>query len=183
MKAHKARHCPDQVSEATRRKERYSFYNDLLFLAEAKSIEMTPEDLLIHNDQGTVDDNNDDEDDDGFVWPPQLSSDPTALIPDIKIEYGEIPLSYEIQDPLEESNATLPKKRKHTGSENEESDQRNKVKNKKIDLQLSGNIVEDDDSVLFFISLVKEFKKVPEAKQLQTKMNILKLIQESQDPL
>lgn len=40
--------------------------------------------------------------------------------------------------------------------------------------------IEDDEDRLFFLSLVKEFKKIPEHIRMQTKMNVLKVIQEAQ---
>lgn len=39
---------------------------------------------------------------------------------------------------------------------------------------------EDDEDRLFFLSLVKEFKKIPEHVRMQAKMDILKVIQDAQ---
>lgn len=40
--------------------------------------------------------------------------------------------------------------------------------------------VEDDEDRLFFLSLVKEFKKIPEDMQIQTKLDLLKVIKDAQ---
>lgn len=40
--------------------------------------------------------------------------------------------------------------------------------------------VDDDEDRLFFLSLVKDYKKVPEHLRMQTKLNVLKVIQEAQ---
>lgn len=40
--------------------------------------------------------------------------------------------------------------------------------------------LEDDEDRLFFLSLVKEYKKIPEHLQMQTKLDILRLIKDAQ---
>jgi hypothetical protein len=40
--------------------------------------------------------------------------------------------------------------------------------------------VEDDEDRLFFMSLVKDFKKIPEHLRMQTKLDVLKVIQDAQ---
>lgn len=45
---------------------------------------------------------------------------------------------------------------------------------------LERNNVEDDEDRLFFLSLVKEFKKIPERMRIQTKLDILKVIKDAQ---
>ncbi|KAG6446403.1 uncharacterized protein LOC119192278 [Manduca sexta] len=42
--------------------------------------------------------------------------------------------------------------------------------------------MEEDDDRLFFLSLVKEFKKIPEYLQIQTKLDLLRVIQQAQIP-
>lgn len=49
-----------------------------------------------------------------------------------------------------------------------------------LNRNLERKSVEDDEDRLFFLSLVKEFKKIPEHMQLQSKLDILKVIKDAQ---
>lgn len=48
-----------------------------------------------------------------------------------------------------------------------------------LNRNLERKSVEDDEDRLFFLSLVKEFKKIPEHTQLQSKLDILKVIKDA----
>lgn len=50
------------------------------------------------------------------------------------------------------------------------------ILNKKIE----SNILGEDEDRLFFMSLVKDFKKIPEHLRLQTKLDVLKVIRDAQ---
>lgn len=49
-----------------------------------------------------------------------------------------------------------------------------------LNRNLERKSVEDDEDRLFFLSLVKEFKKIPEHMQMQSKLDILKVIKDAQ---
>ncbi|XP_004930346.3 uncharacterized protein LOC101738540 [Bombyx mori] len=49
-----------------------------------------------------------------------------------------------------------------------------------LNRNLENKNVENDDDRLFFLSLVKEFKKIPDHMQIQTKLDLLKVIRDAQ---
>ncbi|XP_050357706.1 uncharacterized protein LOC126778260 [Nymphalis io] len=69
-----------------------------------------------------------------------------------------------------------PKRRKKNNDDNEVGAQLVGVLSKNLERKN----MDDDDDRLFFLSLVKEFKKIPEHMQMQTKLDILKVIKDAQ---
>ncbi|XP_050358745.1 uncharacterized protein LOC126779039 [Nymphalis io] len=69
-----------------------------------------------------------------------------------------------------------PKRRKKNNDDNEVGAQLVGVLSKNLERKN----MDDDDDRLFFLSLVKEFKKIPEHRQMQTKLDILKVIKDAQ---
>lgn len=52
----------------------------------------------------------------------------------------------------------------------------------KLKSNVANETCEDDGDRLFFLSLVKEFRKIPDHLQLQTKLDLLKVIKDAQCP-
>lgn len=69
-----------------------------------------------------------------------------------------------------------PKRSKKTNDDNQVGAQLVGVLSKNLERKN----LEDDDDRLFFLSLVKDFKKIPEHMQMQTKLDILKVIKDAQ---
>lgn len=153
------------------KKSCYAFYNHLLFLVETPTNDNIEE---VHNDRPQA-----------LAWTRQTSDEFERS--ENESDDGSVADTY----------SQWPAKRKKIKKNDNENDNDaqasqwdpNIIKTEEeifipiesIPQNTEKNILQDeDDDRLFFLSLVKEFKKIPEHVQLQTKLNIMKVIQRAQ---
>lgn len=180
---------------AAKKKNQYAYYNNLLFLTETPVT--TSSNTPINTRTAYVDEDSQTDDAHTFAWDQTYNG--------IKNEdKSEVESGDAQSDPDYNScSSWCPKKNKRVKNmnrddENESDDAQHdsahdtstswEPKRNKNDVQIERamnrnmekNILDEDDDRLFFMSLVKEFKKIPETMQIQAKLNILKVIQGAQ---
>lgn len=139
VKAHKAKE--NKSGSEAKKKCPYVFYDNLLFLKDTVSVNLTSSNITSNTEI-----NNEDE----IVEGQHTTAHPS-------------------------DSSWVPKRNK-------------KNKNDDIGRELIGILnknletknVGDDEDRLFFMSLVKDFKKIPEHLRMQTKLDVLKVIQDAQ---
>lgn len=88
----------------------------------------------------------------------------------------DVNTSIQNEDNVPSVSPLPPKRSKKTNDDNQVGAQLVGVLNKNLERKK----LEDDDDRLFFLSLVKDFKKIPEHLQMQAKLDILKVIKDAQ---